>query len=381
MTLHSVPTFLEKPRAGPSWRVTGILTVLVLAAHAWVLQTSPARFGPQLEAAPARPLPFVTRRIEAAAPAPVPLALPPLPLQEKPKAKAKAKSSSPLNFKKKEAETHAALAEPAIESIAESPPVLAPESVPEVQPHAASASTAGATATAAVPATSVPSPALPTSPAYTAVTAMTLPASARLVYKTIGNTKGMTYHAKSELSWKNLGSTYEASMSISALFLGSRSMASTGQLDGQGLAPARFSDKSRSEVAAHFEPEKNQITFSANTPPALWIKGGQDRVSVFLQLGGMLAGNPAGFPVGATITLYTIGPREADTWTFLVEAEEKIKLPWGDLATRKLTRQPRREYDQKVEIWYAPSLGYLPVRNKITQFNGDFVDQQLSDLE
>ncbi|UUZ74455.1 DUF3108 domain-containing protein [Polaromonas sp. P1(28)-13] len=63
-----------------------------------------------------------------------------------------------------------------------------------------------------------------------------------------------------------------------------------------------------------------------------------------------------------------------------MEAEEKINLPFGELATLKLARQPRREYDSKVEIWYAPSLGYLPVRNKITQFSGDFVDQQLSDV-
>jgi len=144
------------------------------------------------------------------------------------------------------------------------------------------------------------------------------------------------------------------------------------------LAPTRFSDKYKTEVAAHFEPEKGQITFSANTPSVPWIKGVQDRVSVFLQLGGMLAGNPAGFPVGSTISMYTVGPRDADTWTFLVEAEEKITLPYGELSTLRLSRQPKREYDQKVEIWYAPSLGYLPVRNKITQHNGDFVDQQLT---
>ena len=46
----------------------------------------------------------------------------------------------------------------------------------------------------------------------------------------------------------------------------------------------------------------------------------------------------------------------------------------------KLTRKPRREYDQKVEIWYAPALGYLPVRNRITQQNGDFIDQQLVEV-
>ncbi|UUZ65168.1 DUF3108 domain-containing protein [Polaromonas sp. P1-6] len=63
-----------------------------------------------------------------------------------------------------------------------------------------------------------------------------------------------------------------------------------------------------------------------------------------------------------------------------MEAEEKINLPFGELATIKLTSQPRREFDQKAEIWYAPSLGYLPVRNKITRFNGEFIDQQLSDV-
>jgi acyl-CoA hydrolase len=60
--------------------------------------------------------------------------------------------------------------------------------------------------------------------------------------------------------------------------------------------------------------------------------------------------------------------------------EETLTLPFGILSTIKLSRQPRREFDQKVEIWYAPSLGYLPVRSKITQHNGDFVDQQLSAL-
>jgi hypothetical protein len=29
-----------------------------------------------------------------------------------------------------------------------------------------------------------------------------------------------------------------------------------------------------------------------------------------------------------------------------------------------------------VEIWLAPALGYLPVRIRLTQDNGDYVDQQ-----
>ena len=157
-------------------------------------------------------------------------------------------------------------------------------------------------------------------------------------------------------------------------------MTSSGRLSAEGLAPTRFSDKSRTEVAAHFEPDKGQISFSANTPSVPWVKGAQDRMSVFLQLGGMLAGNPAGFPVGASIVLYTVGPRDADTWTFVVQAGEKLDLPYGEVSTLKLSRQPRREFDQTIELWYAPALGYLPVRSRITQHNGDFVDQQLSAL-
>ena len=98
---------------------------------------------------------------------------------------------------------------------------------------------------------------------------------------------------------------------------------------------------------------------------------------MFFQLGGILAANPAGFPAGSNITFLTIGPRDADTWTFVIEAEEPQSLMGAPMPTLKLTRKPRKEFDQKVEIWYAPSLGYLPVRSRISQPNGDFVDQQL----
>ena len=209
---------------------------------------------------------------------------------------------------------------------------------------------------------------------------MALAASARLDYRMTGSANGLTYHAQGELLWENAGGSYNARMTVKALFIGARTLSSTGQVSIQGLAPTRFYDKARTEVAAHFEPDKGQISFSANTPTVPWVQGAQDRVSVFLQLGGMLAGNPAAFPVGSQISLRTVGPRDADMWTFLVENEERLSLPFGELATLKLSRKPRHEYDQTLEVWYAPALGYVPVRNKITQANGDFVDQELKTL-
>ena len=376
------------PRAAPPWRTLGALAVLVLLAHALVLRTHPNRFGPVLDPALLKRAPaFTTRSI--ALPPPIEMSAPPAVATPpaKPTAKPAVKPVKKPVFKQKEAVAQAAPAQAAIDSIA----TLAPEPSVDMPTSPAGrdslpAPTTAATETSAADIASAATPsasaaaAPPPAPPQTPVTAITLPASAQLDYTMTGSAKGLTYHAKGEMAWQNTGSRYDARMTVSALFVGSRTMSSTGQVSAEGLAPSRFSDKSRTEVAAHFEPGKGQISFSANTPAVPWIKGSQDRVSVFVQLGGMLAGNPAGFPVGSTISMLTVGPRDADNWTFLVESEEQLSLPFGDLATLKLSRKPRREYDQKVEIWYAPALGYLPVRSKITQANGDFVDQQLSAL-
>ncbi len=351
-------------RGAPPWRALVILVAVVVTAHTLVLQTTPSRFGLPLEAADSRTEAFQTRRIEAP-PAAGPAVPPPEP------AAARAPKSKP---KKAEAQTERA--QEAIDLIADSAPQKPASEASVSEPAVAQAaappdSSASAPASAALPPASAAGAASP-------VTAMALPASIRLVYKVTGFAKGLTYYADGELGWTNAGNSYDARMTVSALFIGSRSLSSRGSVSADGLAPSRFADKGRAEVAAHFDADQGQVTFSANTPPVPWVKGIQDRVSVFMQLGGMLAGNPAGFAPGSLISMYTVGPRDADTWTFRVDAEETMTLPFGEIRAIRLTRQPRREFDQQVEIWYAPALGYLPVRSKITQHGGDFVDQQLS---
>ncbi len=374
---------MNRPENSLPWRVLAALAVLVMAVHVLVLQASPARLGTQLDLKAAATSAFSTRSIEAR---PVPEAVisaPAIPAQS---VAGKAARPTP----KKQSNTLPGPVESpqvAINSIAnELAQNAAESSAANVQGSATHAElnppeTARIAAAATPGSTGTPTLATPpVGPQTTPVTAISLPGSARLEYKMTGTSKGLNYFADAELVWTNNGVRYDALMKVSAMFLGSRSMTSAGLITPGGLAPTRFSDKFRSEQAAHFEAEKGKITFSANTPDAPWIEGAQDRVSVFLQLGGMLAGKPADFPPGSSITLYTIGPREADTWTFTVEAEETLQLLGSEIQTVKLTRKPRREYDQKVEIWYAPSLGYLPVRNRVTQQNGDFIDQKLINL-
>ena len=205
-----------------------------------------------------------------------------------------------------------------------------------------------------------------------------LPPPARLSFDVTGQAKTFAYNARAELLWQHDGNRYEARQEIGAFLVGSRAQRSVGTINAQGLLPERFSDRSRSEQAAHFDYSKGRVIFSANTPDAALGPGAQDRLSVFIQLGALLAADPGRFVPGTQITLTTVSARTADRWTFSVEASETLDLPAGPTEALKLQRLPRKDYDQKAELWVAPALGYLPVRIRITQANGDFADLQLS---
>ncbi len=206
---------------------------------------------------------------------------------------------------------------------------------------------------------------------------MRLPPPTRLAFDVSGQAKKFNYSARAELLWQHDGSRYQARQELSAFLVGSRSQTSVGQVTAHGLQPERFADRARSEQAAHFDYAKGRIIFSANTPEAPVSPGAQDRLSVFIQLGAMLAADPGRFVPGTQVTLTTVSARSADRWTFTVEGPETLDLPAGSTAALKLQRLPRKDYDQKAELWVAPALGYLPVRIRITQANGDFADLQL----
>jgi hypothetical protein len=208
-----------------------------------------------------------------------------------------------------------------------------------------------------------------------------LPGSVRLKYDIKGEVKGFPYFANGELLWLHDGKAYEARLEISHFLLGSRVQTSKGQLGVQGLEPVRFGDKVRSEVAAHFERSKGKVSFSANTPDAPLLPGAQDQLSVFVQLSAMLGGEPNRFVPGTDIPFQAVGPRSSEMWVFKVGDLEKLSLPGGEVQAVHLSRAPAGEYDPRVEVWLAPTMAYLPVRIRLTQGNGDFVEQQWRDTQ
>jgi hypothetical protein len=215
-------------------------------------------------------------------------------------------------------------------------------------------------------------------PAMPAPRVDAVPASVKLIYEV--QTNKFPYTLNGELVWISANGGYQASLVFGALGL-KRSQSSRGQIGQGGLMPERFSDKFRTEVAAHFNRQQGKVTFSANTPDVPLLAGAQDRLSVLIQLAAMAASAPERFMPETTLTIQTIGPRDADVWLFTVGPTETLTLPGGKLEMVRLTRNPRQTYDQKMDLWLAPSLGYLPARLRITESNGDYVDLKWSRSE
>ena len=145
--------------------------------------------------------------------------------------------------------------------------------------------------------------------------------------------------------------------------------ASQGQIDAAGLAPDRFAlrRRGRDRQAANFQREAGKITFSGPTHEQPLVAGAQDRLSWLLQLSAIAAAAPERFVNNASVVLFVAGARgNADVWTFEVQGLEAV----GGTPALKLTREPRRLYDTRAEVWLDPAQHYLPLRVRQTPTGG-----------
>jgi hypothetical protein len=212
-------------------------------------------------------------------------------------------------------------------------------------------------------------------PALAAAQTVSAPPAVRLNYDFEGVISS-PYTGSAELLWQREGNHYTSQLVVRKFGLNLQTWTSRGTITAQGLEPLRFVSKrlGKDEISADFVRPKGKITFSANTPEANLEPGAQDQLSVFMQLASVLAGEPRQWTAGKTVTFQAVGDRYAENWTFKASAMEPIKVPGGTFPAIKLTHEPTAERSQKLELWYVPNVGYLPLRIRITESNGDFLD-------
>ena len=357
---------MKRALGGPTGRVLLALVVGVLLVHGLLLLGAVSPFSLQLQAsAPSAPV-----QVRVVMPAPQ---VPPARTATRPATPRTAAPSQVVEAKAPEPAVSAsepmvpAASEPLAPQLAAAPQASASQAV-DPQPLAASSAADPANEQVA-------------NTAWPLIPLGALPPSLLLHYQLTGMDKGFTYHAGGELRWQHNDSAYELTLSVKAFLLGSRQWRSVGQIEASGLVPRRFSDSWRNERAAHFDREQQRIVFSSNSKPAPWQPGVQDQVSLYVQLAAAMAGEPERFVPGTRLQVQTVTVRDALPWSLVLEGAELMTLEGQPHKTMKWVGQPRHQFDTRVEFWQAQTQAWLPVRIRITQTSGSYIDLALRSAE
>ena len=266
----------------------------------------------------------------------------------------------------------------AVASAALPQPVTSPESTPEPTTQQAPETTAATTEPA-----EVPPPQIAQDKALVAK-AENFPDNLQINYKLTGQERGLNYYASGYLKWQAKPASssprnYEAELRVRAFLIGNRVWRSQGLLTEDGLAPKRYSDSFRGERAAHFDSAQRTISFSGNTPSTSMQPGAQDQVSLFIQMAAAVSAQ--NFKTGSELNIQTATTRDAVNWRLTYQSDEAIEVKGERIETQKWVCLPRGKFDSRIEMWLSKTHGGLPVRIKITQVSGNFIDMEMSGTE
>jgi hypothetical protein len=376
----------HRPAKEPRSRRTAFVTVVAVVAllHLIVTHEVAAELADfnAANAMPARIQVAYVRTLEPEAPkAAAPLAVPKV-------------AAAPARPRAAHRPARAASAAEPVVAQALAPPGTASDSAsaPEAALAAASAasdaaSPASAALVAASAASAVAAPvAAATPPDAAASGTFTWPTATRVSYDVSGNYRG-PIDGKAEVEWIRVDEHYQVNVDLFAgpqfapIF--SRHMMSEGTVAVGGLTPDHYNEETqflardKRRVSVTFAPDSVQL---ADGQKRDRMPGVQDTASQFIQFTWLFGSKPEALRVGASFEFPLALPRSMKRWTYDVVGEDTLYTPFGVLPAYHLKPRivERKPGELTVEMWFAPELRYLPVRIRIEQDAGTFVDLMIS---
>jgi hypothetical protein len=359
----------------PRTRFT-VLLALVLLLHALALQWLAQQLEQQ-SALRAMAAPMFTRLLQPEAPA---AAAPSAPAAA-PRARKRAGITSVTSSKAKPK------AHPASDAVAAAPAAL-PTEAPASEPALPStppdvtvaASTPEVTPTVAAPAIApASSPAAPNTDGKSALASW--PSDTRLSYELGGYFRG-DLHGDARVQWQREGDQYQTRVEIDLTLLASLTLTSQGNVTPQGLAPRIYEELRRSGQRITRLGDNSITLNDGRIVPR--PDGVQDTASQFVELSHRFATGQDKLEVGRSVSLWMARPGGLDLWTYDIVEREILKTPaFGPVEAYRLKPRPITNPRGNItaEIWFAPSLQYLPVRIRVHMGEATFVDLLVDKIE
>ena len=241
------------------------------------------------------------------------------------------------------------------------------------------AASAAAAAAASAPTAPAPSPSAAASSADPAFV-HTWPRNTRLAYKLSGNYRG-ELHGDAQVLWQREGTRYQAVVQMDLGLLLSSRFTSQGAITEQGLHPEVYEEQVRQRRRGVRIGEDVRLNNGERVPRPNAV---QDAASQFVELGHRFATGQLKLEPGGQVNFWLARPGGVDEWTYDVVGEETLNLPrLGAVPAVHLKPRPLAKPRGSIvaEIWFAPSLQYLPVRIRITQGADSYVDLLVDKIE
>jgi hypothetical protein len=366
-------------RRGSGWALVGAVSVLHLlavneVAHETMGWGQKANDVPRIEVAFVRELqqaaPPAVAPVVVPAPAPKPERALPL-VAQRPKDAASAPASAASEPEPAESVVAAAPPSPP-PSPAVSPP--APEPVPAASAEPAPLQVAAASEPVAAPTVA----SAPVSASATPAPTFDWPPSTQLSYLLQGDFNGPV-DGTARVEWLRSGQRYQVRFEVTAATFFSRRSVSDGELTARGLEPRQFHGEQRVMFKTRRWTQQftlDRITLS-DGPEQPTAPGVQDEASQFVQLTWLFTTQPQLLQVGRSIEVPLIINRRLDLWVYDVIEQETLRLSFGEVPTFHVKPRRVRPGALAVEMWFAPSLQYLPVRILIRQNENTHMDLTL----
>ncbi|MEZ5607459.1 MAG: DUF3108 domain-containing protein [Burkholderiaceae bacterium] len=380
------------PRGRHDRRALAIVAALVLLAHLLALSWLRGLLQPpSLLAQVVAPL--YTRTITVQAPAAPPAPAEPIAQKSVPnrptalihrapaaiKNKASKSPTQPASAPRPAAAPEPEPVPPAPDESADTSAFDAPPATP-TQAEAEAETEAASTASPAQASASAPAPADATASAAEPAFLAHWPADTRLAYTLGGNYRG-ELHGSAQVLWQHTGTRYQAAVQLDVGILLSMRFTSQGEITAQGLAPEVYEEQVRQRRRGVRIGDTVRLDNGQTVPRP---EGVQDTASQFVELAHRFATGQIAPAPGASIRLWLARPGGVDEWTYDVVGEDTLHLPrLGAVAALHL--KPRRIDKPRgpisAEIWFAPTLQYLPVRIRLTQGPDTYMDLMVETIE
>jgi len=209
----------------------------------------------------------------------------------------------------------------------------------------------------------------------------TWPADTRLTYRLTGNYRGPIY-GSARVQWQREQNRYQVRVDMSLALVIQVAMISQGQVTDHGLSPSAYEEQYPGSVQ-RMTFDGGYVRFQDGSqklqPPEL-----QDTASQFVELSHRFATGRAALKIGSEVPLWLARPQGMALWTYdVVEVDTLQTTAFGPLSAFHL--QPRPIANPRgaitAEIWFAPTLQYLPVRVRIALGADNFIDLLVEHIE